>query len=644
MKKQEKKRLLLFLMGFVVFLGITIGKEKSIRQRSDREAVNLTSSSLFDDQNPAWFSDGSKMIFTSKRGRNNDFGIWTMDSDGSNPVLLFDGNGDDVNMPGSCFCRANGRLCFSSDTSGNDEIWTVKMDGSDIRQITDNPAPDWEPTWSPDGKWIVFQSFRENNWDIYKIRHNGTGLVRLSDHPAEDWQPNWSPAGGNIVFQSKRTGNWDIWIMDPSGSEFRNITEDTAEDTDPSFSPCGMFVVYSSDRESSNDPDLWITSIVSQFFFSPVHLVYNNAYEGAPSWSPDGKKIAYESDVSGNLDIWILELDMEPRLAAIQDSLYILQTEQISIEKIANNDYDLVVMDYAKFGDAASEYTKEEISEIKNGGTQGRSKVVLAYMSIGEAEDYRFYWDPDWRPGSPSWLGPLNPNWSGNYKVRYWEKQWKDIIYGTDSGVDKSYLDRIIDQGFDGVYLDIIDAYEYWSGEEGGYEKTRFQARTEMVYFLKELRDYARITRGKSNFLVFPQNAANIIYDDNEILDDLGRDYLEVCDGIGQEDTWYNETVPQPKEDYDWVTQLLDVYKNNGKLVLSVDYIWDAGNSGSGENKTRFNDFYTKAYARGYIPYAANKNRDLSDIITVTQGNGFDFNQPKQNTEDGKKKFPIRRD
>jgi cysteinyl-tRNA synthetase len=83
-------------------------------------------------------------------------------------------------------------------------------------------------------------------------------------------------------------------------------------------------------------------------------------------------------------------------------------------------------------------------------------------MSIGEAEDYRYYWKPEWKRNPPAWLGKVNPDWPGCYKVHYWDKNWQDIIFGNNS----SYLKRILDAGFDGAYLDIIDAFEYF--EEGG--------------------------------------------------------------------------------------------------------------------------------------------------------------------------------
>jgi len=99
--------------------------------------------------------------------------------------------------------------------------------------------------------------------------------------------------------------------------------------------------------------------------------------------------------------------------------------------------------------------TAAEVASLRE-KPQGGSRLVIAYMSIGEAENYRYYWQEDWAPGAPVWLVEENPDWEGNFIVRYWESEWQDIILG-DSG---AYLDRILAAGFDGVYLDIIDAFE----------------------------------------------------------------------------------------------------------------------------------------------------------------------------------------
>ena len=100
-------------------------------------------------------------------------------------------------------------------------------------------------------------------------------------------------------------------------------------------------------------------------------------------------------------------------------------------------------------------FTAGEIESIKQ-KKDGGKRLLVCYMSIGEAENYRYYWQPAWNSTKPSWLGAENPNWPGNFVVQYWDRNWQDIIYGND----QSYTKRILDAHFDGVYLDIIDAFE----------------------------------------------------------------------------------------------------------------------------------------------------------------------------------------
>ena len=88
----------------------------------------------------------------------------------------------------------------------------------------------------------------------------------------------------------------------------------------------------------------------------------------------------------------------------------------------------------------------------------GARRLVIAYMSIGEAESYRPYWQSGWQVGNPAWLFDENPDWPGNYKVAYWDPEWQTVLFGGST----AYLDRITAAGFDGVYLDILDAYEYF--------------------------------------------------------------------------------------------------------------------------------------------------------------------------------------
>ncbi len=163
-------------------------------------------------------------------------------------------------------------------------------------------------------------------------------------------------------------------------------------------------------------------------------------------------------------------------LSAAKNFIYLLNSENFSdpdnsipgstfVSTLAKTNYDIIIMD--AFTDSGTFlYTAEQIKTLKkkaNGGT----RLVIAYMSIGEAESYRWYWKSDWTDSSgisnaaPAWLDAENPDWNGNYKVRYWDSDWQSVIYGNDS----SYVKKILDAGFDGVYLDIVDAYEYYEAQ-----------------------------------------------------------------------------------------------------------------------------------------------------------------------------------
>lgn len=146
-------------------------------------------------------------------------------------------------------------------------------------------------------------------------------------------------------------------------------------------------------------------------------------------------------------------------LNEIRNFLYLINPENFTekdqfLNQLKNTDYDLLILDAFYDGEML---TSEDVSSLKSKFSGGR-RLVIAYMSIGEAEEYRYYWNEEWKQEHPSWLKEQNPSWEGNYKVEYWNKEWQNILYGNE----EAYLDKILNAGFDGVYLDIIDAFEYF--------------------------------------------------------------------------------------------------------------------------------------------------------------------------------------
>ncbi len=145
------------------------------------------------------------------------------------------------------------------------------------------------------------------------------------------------------------------------------------------------------------------------------------------------------------------------RLHDVRNFLYLINphnfhTRDQFVNALANTAYDMLILDFSFNGQP---YTQGELNRLKRKAS-GARRLVIAYMSIGEAEDYRPYWKSEWTETPPAWLLDENPDWPGNYTVRFWYPQWQSIIVDST----ESYLKQIVRTGFDGVYLDKVDVYE----------------------------------------------------------------------------------------------------------------------------------------------------------------------------------------
>ncbi len=202
------------------------------------------------------------------------------------------------------------------------------------------------------------------------------------------------------------------------------------------------------------------TILITDYTSSPFKM--DSSYE----WNEDKEYISFAADDRNLTTIpeypeQIKDENPDPvkKLSDAENFLYLLNPEEFSskeefLDSISETNYGVVIMDAFYFDTLLS---PQDLSTIRY-KAEGGQRLLISYMSIGEAEDYRYYWQQDWEPGNPEWIVEENPDWKGNYKVKYWEKGWKDYIYGNS----ESYLQKILDAGFDGVYLDIIDAFYYF--------------------------------------------------------------------------------------------------------------------------------------------------------------------------------------
>ncbi len=234
------------------------------------------------------------------------------------------------------------------------------------------------------------------------------------------------------------------------------------------------------------------------------------------------------------------------------------QLQNIDVAALSRSDTDLLVIDYAQTaGEGPTvEFSRSEIEALKI-KSNGDRRIVLAYLSIGEAEEYRFYWNREFSKSRPKWLARVNKDWPDNHRVRFWMDEWKAIIMRQPH----SYLDRILDAGFDGVYLDRLDVHTLFASENK-------HAREDMLKFVKELIRRSRTTN--SDFLVVAQNA-------EELLDDA--EYRSMIDGLAKEDYVFGakgEAKRNPDELANWSTEKLRLLQRENKVILVVEYLNDA--------------------------------------------------------------------
>ena len=249
-----------------------------------------------------------------------------------------------------------------------------------------------------------------------------------------------------------------------------------------------------------------------------------------------------------------------------------------AVDALVNSDYDLLVMEPTRSIVGSQSFdTAGLVARLHQ-----RGKLVLAYVDIGEAEDYRTYWQDGWEApsagerGSPDFLLTADPGgWSGNYPVAFWDQRWKDVVIHGEG----SLLDMALDDGFDGIYMDWVEAYmdEHVAALA---EAEGLNPAAEMVAFIREIRDYARARR--PGFLLVAQNAAELAEERPE--------YLAVIDGLAQEnlsfrgeaDTEWGDPasgdIPTPLEDQQYLIDLFGLYREAGLPVFCVDYALKEGN------------------------------------------------------------------
>jgi hypothetical protein len=243
------------------------------------------------------------------------------------------------------FIENSGAIAFASERDGNSEIYLSDVNGGNVRRLTDDPAYDAWPSWSPDGSQLAFMSDRSGNPDIFVMNADGSGVRQLTFDEANDIWPEWSPDGSRIAFPSRRDGNFELYTINPDGTNLQRLTDTPGHEDFPAWSPDGSQIAFSRieidegffvmDADGGNERKLldfpalepaWSPDGTSILFgsdhegFRGIYSINadgsdlqristSRAGENCPAWSPDGSRIVFASWRDGDGEIYVMNLD-----------------------------------------------------------------------------------------------------------------------------------------------------------------------------------------------------------------------------------------------------------------------------------------------------------------------------------------------
>jgi Tol biopolymer transport system component len=347
----------------------SLNSEIFVMDIDGKNVVNISNSASFDGW-PYWSPDSRKVVFASNRsGKPNSGQLYVCSADGSELQQLTDlpgavaqpywspdgnsiygyqlwetpdeeygfvveipiirnntrvaaGNSRPVTSAVDCYpvpSPDGNAVVFQSNRTGNWEIYTINVDGSNLKQLTDLPGPDVSPVWSPDGSLIVFASERDNDSEIYLMKSDGSSQTRLTNIPGDDSHPHWFPDGRRILFNSSQntpdqTKDWslqfhDVYSITIDGKDIQRYTDNKTVTTYSSVSPDGNMIAF---RKVTDSPAYnWDMTLNKRSRNSDVYVMdigtkeqidvsqQSPGYDGWPAWLRDSKSVVFVSNRNG---------------------------------------------------------------------------------------------------------------------------------------------------------------------------------------------------------------------------------------------------------------------------------------------------------------------------------------------------------
>ena len=199
----------------------------------------------------------------------------------------------------------NGKIAFITNRNGSGEIFTMNADGSNQTNITNTLEHEDQPEWSADGTKIVFAIYDGSRYDIHSMNADGSNRVRLTNNGSR--RPSWSPDGTKIVFAYAQ----DIYLMNSDGTNQIRLGTNALYDDSPKFSPDGSRIVFLCSRPFNGKPptvndDVCVMNADGS---NEINLTHHPAADYGGRFSPDGSKIAFNSNRVGPSEIYLMNAD-----------------------------------------------------------------------------------------------------------------------------------------------------------------------------------------------------------------------------------------------------------------------------------------------------------------------------------------------
>jgi TolB protein len=321
--------LLLALLGATLIFassGIVLAASTTPDTAKERLKSTAEHTETQQDIPVASVAEGGNERIAFSNDATGDHDVYTMRPDGSDLKNLTNSPGvDDYHVHVS---PDGSQIVFErAPTAGFEaDIWVMNADGSGLHQITNHPANDRHPSWHPDGERIVFMSDRDaaspwpiGDMDLYVVNAaDGSGLVRLTNASGDEARPKYSPSGTKISYTKRRdTGDlsgFSIHVMDSDGRNDRQITPDAMEAAGNDWSPDGNRIAFHDNfciiRQPTCSSNIWVVKSNGK---GMKQLTFDSggAYNLEPTWSPDSRRLAFEhgADYLSMTDIYVMNTD-----------------------------------------------------------------------------------------------------------------------------------------------------------------------------------------------------------------------------------------------------------------------------------------------------------------------------------------------